>query len=725
MNRSVNDLTRFFRPLHSALSGAGIWGVIVVAGMFLTLLSGEWAARMAANTQLEGVRHSSEIQSLALRGTVAQYRHIPFMAAQNEDIVKLLTKTGVSPSNLKDNINRYLDTVSRRTGAEALYVMDARGLTLVSSNRDFIGDNYAFRPYFETARAGGTGLFYAVGTTYKVPGLYVAVPVLHNDQVIGVVAVKVSLRDIERSWGRSGDPVALVDERGVVFLGSQPEWTYKAVRPVIENDRLWMIRKKQYGNQTEFALVPWETSPSNEGYQVTTTIGGRPAHYLAVDIPLAEFGWTLVVMASQKPVDQARYSAMAIVALLGLSLVATTSYWRQRERRMRDLRRMQAELENRVRSRTRDLNEAIALRKSMEDSLLVGMCASDMQGRVTYVNAAMTQLTGYSAQELKVAMPPYPYWHPNDKDKDREEYDRSMQGLAPRTGFESRYLHRSGHDVHTMVYTAPLRDAEGVQIGWMSSIVDITPQKLAEERQRDAEHQRREIQIEMEKTAQLARLGEVSSILVHEITQPIAAISNFASAATAFAEQGQTELFVQNMDALKTQTQRAKQVIKRIQNWAKQRPPEVQQSAVIDIIERALNLLHNEVLRSKASVTTTADQDLPTTLVDRVQIEQVFINLISNALQAMQTVPARQRRLLIQVSHLDSSLMVRFQDSGPGVAPVLVGKLFESFFTTREEGLGLGLKICRTILETHGGRLLYESGPDGGAVFNVVLPVRT
>jgi C4-dicarboxylate-specific signal transduction histidine kinase len=146
---------------------------------------------------------------------------------------------------------------------------------------------------------------------------------------------------------------------------------------------------------------------------------------------------------------------------------------------------------------------------------------------------------------------------------------------------------------------------------------------------------------------------------------------------------------------------------------------------VTDIIEHALNLLHNEVLRSKANVTTTADQDLPTTLVDRVQIEQVFINLISNALQAMQTVPARQRRLLIHVSHLDSSLVVRFQDSGPGVAPGLVGKLFESFFTTREEGLGLGLKICRTILETHGGRLFYESGPVGGAVFNVVLPVRT
>lgn len=392
---------------------------------------------------------------------------------------------------------------------------------------------------------------------------------------------------------------------------------------------------------------------------------------------------------------------------------------------MRDLRSMQARLEERVQARTRDLNQAIAFRNSMEDSLLVGMRARDMEGKVTYVNAAMTELTGYTEEELIGAIPPYPYWHPDDKDKDREEYERSMRGLAPRTGFESRYLHRSGHDVHTMVYTAPLRDAEGVQTGWMSSIVDITPQKQAEARQGEAELQRREIEVRMEKSAQLARLGEVSSILVHEITQPIAAISNFASAATAFAEQGRTELWVKNMDSLKAQTLRAKEVIQRIQNWSKQRPPKFLPCHMPDIVERALSLMHNEVLRSKASVSTHFAPGLPKTLADRVQLEQVLINLISNALQAMQALPPRQRRLLIEVGHSESSLMIRIADSGPGVAPEVEDKLFESFLTTKEDGLGLGLKICRTILETHGGRLTYERAADGGAVFIVVLPVRT
>jgi PAS domain S-box-containing protein len=361
----------------------------------------------------------------------------------------------------------------------------------------------------------------------------------------------------------------------------------------------------------------------------------------------------------------------------------------------------------------------------MEDSLLVGMRARDKDGRVTYVNAAMTTLTGYSEQELINSSPPYPYWHPDDNEKDWDEYLRSMQGLAPRAGFESRYLHKSGHDVHTMVYTAPLINAAGEHTGWMSSIVDITPQKLAEERQVEAELQRREMEVRMEKTAQLARLGEVSSILVHEITQPIAAISNFASAATAFAEQGRTELWARNMEALKAQTLRAKEVIQRIQNWSKQRPPKFLPCDMPDIVERALSLMHNEVLRSKASVTTHFAPDLPETLADRVQIEQVVINLISNALQAMQALPPRQRRLRIDVSHTESSLMVRIADSGPGVAPEVVDKLFESFLTTKEDGLGLGLKICRTILETHGGRLSHASAPDGGAVFIVVLPVRT
>ena len=705
---------------------------VAFLGLPLIFLSGEWAARVAIGAQVEAVRHTSEIQSLALRGTVAQYRHIPYMTAQSEAIIRLLSAApGSMQKELKQPINLYLEAVSRRTGADALYVMDADGNTLVASNwsdpKTFIGENYSFRPYFRDARAGGVGIFFAIGTTYKVPGLYVSVPVRLNDEVIGVVAVKVSLRDIENSWARAGDPVALYDQRGVIFLGSRPEWAYKAVRNVSEEDRLWMVNNRQYGDLANFPLVPWKVdqSPDQEGYSLVAELGGTSSEFLAVENPLPEFSWTLVVMASRKPVVVARYTAMAIVALVTLTLVATSSYWRQRERRMQDMRRMQEELEGRVRLRTRELQEANAFRKSMEDSLLVGMRARDMQGKVTYVNAAMTELTGYAAEDQINAVPPYAYWHPDDQEKHWGEYVMSMQGLAPPSGFESRYLHPSGRDVHTMVYTAPLRDAEGLQTGWMSSIVDITPQKLAEERQRQAEQQRRDMQLEVEKTAQLARLGEVSSILVHEITQPIAAISNFASAATAFAEQGHAELFVQNMDALKTQTQRAKAVIRRIQNWAKQRPPEVQQCSVSDIIERALILLHNEVLRSKASVTTTADRDLPTMLVDRVQIEQVFINLISNALQAMLAVPARQRRLRIHAIHTDSGLVVRFEDSGPGVAPEVVGKLFESFFTTREEGLGLGLKICRTILETHGGRLTYERAAAGGAVFSVVLPVRT
>lgn len=730
--KNSRSLARLVRSLQSARTRGIFWVAVAILGPSLIFLSGEWAARVAMGTLVDTVHHNAEIQSLALRGTVAQYRHIPYMTAQSEAILKLLSATpGSMQKDLKQQINLYLEAVSRRTGADALYVMDADGNTLVASNwsdpKTFIGENYSFRPYFRDARAGGVGVFFAIGTTYKVPGLYVSVPVRLNEQVIGVVAVKVSLRDIENSWARAGDPVALYDQRGVIFLGSRPEWAYKAVRTVSEEDRRWMVDNRQYGDAVNFSLVPWKVnhSPGQEGYAVEASIGGASSEFLAVENPLPEFDWTLVVMANRRPVSVARYTAMAIVALLTLSLLATLSYWRQRERRMQDMRRMQEELEGKVRLRTRELQGANAFRKSMEDSLLVGMRARDMQGKVTYVNAAMTQLTGYTAQEQINAVPPYAYWHPDDEEKHWGEYVMSMQGLAPPSGFESRYLHRNGYEVHTMVYTAPLRDAEGVQTGWMSSIVDITPQKLAEERQLEAEQQRRDIQIEMEKTAQLARLGEVLSILVHEITQPVAAISNFASAATAFAEQGRTDLWEKNMDALKAQAQRAKEVIQRIQNWAKQRPPEVQQCDVPAIVEHALSLLHTEVLRSKASVTTTADKELPTTLADRVQIEQVFINLISNALQSMQAVPARQRRLLIHVSHAESNLVIRFSDSGPGVAVELADKLFESFFTTKEDGLGLGLKICRTILETHGGHLYYESAPSGGAVFNVVLPVRT
>ena len=142
-----------------------------------------------------------------------------------------------------------------------------------------------------------------------------------------------------------------------------------------------------------------------------------------------------------------------------LALLLGGLYWRQRERRLTEQREARAELEARVQERTQELQQAHAFRKAMEDSLLVGMRARDLEGRIIYVNPALCEMCGYRAEELVGRKPPYPYWHPDDMEQHWLDNEATLSGRAAHTGFESRMRHRDGHDVHTMLYTAPLIDA--------------------------------------------------------------------------------------------------------------------------------------------------------------------------------------------------------------------------------------------------------------------------
>eukprot|EP01036_Dinobryon_divergens_P006932 gene6932-9212_t len=198
-------------------------------------------------------------------------------------------------------------------------------------------------------------------------------------------------------------------------------------------------------------------------------------------------------------------------------------YWQLRERRFAEQRDARRDLELRVRERTHALDEAHAFRKAMEDSLLVGMRARDLEGRIVYVNAAMCDMVGYRADELIGQLPPYPYWHPDELDRHWNDSDTVLAGKASPQGRENRLRHRDGSDVYTMFYTTRLIDGHGQHIGWMSSVVNITAQKRAEEQQQQREAQLQRVQ-------RVITVGEMASTLAHELNQPLAALANYAAA---------------------------------------------------------------------------------------------------------------------------------------------------------------------------------------------------
>ena len=696
------------------------WAVAAVLGLALIAAAGQWAARREASFQLDSIHRAIEVHALGLRGAAAKYSYLPFTAAQHPDVLAALAQPHDPVA--QQRANRYIEEVNLRAGSDALYLIDLQGMTLAASNwqtaQSFVGQSYANRPYFLDARAGRNGQFYGVGQTTGEPGLFISAPVQQGGAVRGVLTVKVSLRQIQDTWAYVRDPILLADARGIVFLGSVPSWIYQAKRALGEDDLAWVQRHQQYGARHSFAQLPWQrdATPDAEGYRVRTSLAGQPREFLAVDEALPDLGWTLTVMADYATVTRARERSWMLGLLCAGLLLLGGLYWRLRERRFAEQRDARRDLEVRVRERTLELDQAHAFRKAMEDSLLVGMRARDLEGHIIYVNPALCEMTGYRADELLGRLPPYPYWHPDDVEQHWQNNEATMTGQAAMSGFESRIRHRDGHEVFTMVYTARLINAHGQHSGWMSSVVDITAQKRAELRQRQNDEQ-------LQHAQRLASLGEMASTLAHELNQPLAALSNFASAAKAFAEQGRSDLLVSSLDETMAQAQRTAEIVRRIRGFVRQRTAGAEDCGVATLVANVLALLQGEMRQQQARAALRIPATLPAVRGDRVLLEQVLLNLVLNSLQAMHATPVERRLVEIDAAVVASRMHIRVADRGPGIDAAIAEQVFAPFFTTKDGGLGLGLNICRTIVESHRGRLTFANRVDGGTVFTLELEV--
>jgi two-component system, LuxR family, sensor histidine kinase DctS len=716
-----------------------LWLLAGVAAIAIVWGAGHWAEQRELARLRDATAHKLEVHAQGLASLTARHEYLPFTAAQSADLAQALV---TRPSNaVPKTVCRYavaceyLEAVNQKAGSSVLYLMNTEGTTVASSNwstgKSFVGSNYRQRPYFSEALEGRLGRFYGIGLTSGEPGFFMASPLRRQGEIVGVVAVKVALDDIETSWTPSVDPIVLFDRRGIAFLSSVPAWKFMTRRVLSEGDLSAVKLDEQYGRRTDFKLLNWpHDTPQSDPYFVTTVIDGSTRSYMAMDRRLEPLGWTLTVTSDQQAVAEAGFEARLGAVLSVALLVLAALYWQLREKRYVEqkqagqaLHQANDELEARVIERTRDLEvadtalrEEHAFRKSMEDSLLVGMRARGLDGRMIYVNEALCRMTGYSADELVGTFPPYPYWHPKAlKEHERQNADM-LAGRAPTTGYESLIRHRDGRDVYTMIYAAPLIDAGGTQTGWMSSVVDITAQKRSEERQRQQEEK-------LQQTDRLVSLAEMATTLAHELNQPLMAMSNYVSVARQLATQGNKATLEQTMGSISEQVQRAAEIVRRIREFARRHTPRLESCQLNALMGNVLTLISPEARRLGFRISSQLQDDLPTVRGDGVLLEQVMFNLIRNGIDASASQPTANRTIEVATSRTDSTLRVSVADRGTGIAPDVAAKLFESFFSTKETGMGLGLNICRTIIESHHGRLWHESRAGGGTVFSFTLPL--
>jgi len=374
------------------------------------------------------------------------------------------------------------------------------------------------------------------------------------------------------------------------------------------------------------------------------------------------------------------------------------------------------------------LAEALAFRRAMEDSLVTGLRARDLQGRITYVNPAFCTMLGFSADELKAADEP-PYWPPERRAEYQRRHaqrllpDAAALNAAAREGYETEFMRRNGERFPVMIYEAPLVDGQGSQTGWMSAVLDLSAQRSVEELSRQQQER-------LQATARLATVGEMASLMSHELNQPLSAIASYASGSLNLLDapdglDAQTPAMLrQALERINEQAERAGRVIKSVHDFVRRREQLHEAIGVDALLDAVLPLVRLQARKSGTRIEMDLPTPAPRVMCDRTMLEQVLLNLTRNGIQAMDAAtPAAERvlRLVVRQTH---ARWVSFSvvDAGPGIPPEVAARLFTPFYTTRREGMGLGLSLCRTVIEQHGGALDFSAAPGGGTEFRFTLP---
>jgi len=442
----------------------------------------------------------------------------------------------------------------------------------------------------------------------------------------------------------------------------------------------------------------------------TTAEPARTPEGLRYERPLAGFKDTTLRLTPYEALVSWRQNTRTLALLAGLLLLgAAASHLLRREMR-------------RVAHAVVVSQSEAAWRQSMEDSALVGLRARDPAGRILYVNKTLCDMVGYSREELVGLLPPLPFWPPESVDAMMARNRITLDGQAPRSGIELRWRHRDGHMIDVMLFESPLVNALGHHIGWMGSIVDISERKRLEER--DRQH----IDV-MAQHARLNDMGLLASELAHELNQPLTTIVSYSAGLKLALNKRQPvdPDLLEAVAEVHRHARKAGDIVNWIRKQSARSDPVRALCEVNTVVSEALARHQRHISRAGIVLEVGLAQDLPAVVADRIGIEQVVTNLIRNAVDALAKQP-RERRLAISTTRLPGAdgvsgpVCVVVRDNGAGLQGRTIDALCATFFTTKPEGMGLGLGICRSIVESHGGTLTAAEVPQGGAQFCLSLP---
>jgi PAS domain S-box-containing protein len=370
----------------------------------------------------------------------------------------------------------------------------------------------------------------------------------------------------------------------------------------------------------------------------------------------------------------------------------------------------------------RDLAAREAKIRRLVDANIIGIVVWQADGAIREANDAFLGMVGYEREDIVAGRL---LWTDLTPPEWREADERALAQIV-KTGraqpFEKEYVRKDGRRVPVMIGATSF-EAEGKE--GVAFVLDVTERKRAEQEARESERRYREVQTELAHANRVATMGQLTASIAHEVNQPIGAAAANAAAALRWlgAQPPNLQEAMLVLERSVNDAMRAGDIVGRIRDLVKKAPPRKDSVDVNEAVREVIELTRGEAVKHGVSTQAVLGEGLPLIRGDRVQLQQVMLNLIVNAIDAMSAMSEGPHNLLISTA-ADSSqgVSIAVSDSGPGLPPEASERVFDPFYTTKASGLGMGLSICRSIVDAHGGRLSAKPNVPCGAVFQFSLP---
>ena len=731
--------TSRFSRLLIGLSVLTLFGVLMMQ-----------TAAISRHQALQELQHKTEADLNRYIITVQQkldrFKDLPKLLSTHPDLLSILPHPDTEENKLR--LNLFLEEVNDIIGASDTYLMNREGLTVAASNwsmeRSFIGGNFSFRPYFIDAVGGGAGSYFALGTTSQQRGYFFSYPVYRNNEVVGVIVVKIDLNDVEDHWNDPLQDILVTDNDDVIFISTRPDWKFRTLTPLPVEDQRRVQESLRYGDNP---LVPLDITlrePLMAGIELVTMKAVTNAsaegdnrnqqHYLLMTQSIENAGLNVSMLSNMKVVDQKVLAAMVQVAFIYIALMLLIWVLRVRYR----LKLQQQDFQLREH---KALEESEARIRAIIDHTHAGLITLDEAGTVRYMNPTAEKLFGVTADELRGQ-----YLSPLFSEAARTLCWRYIMDETTDTAelsIEADAQHKNRQSFPVELTLGRMSVAS--EKLFMLTIHDITERKQYEQKLRDVTEalecrvqertkdlvqtnarlmeemsQHRHTQNELIQTAKLAVLGQLSAGINHELNQPLTAIRNYADNGLAFLERGKLAPVSNNLKEISGLTERMAKIIHPLKEFSRKSTNCIEPVSLKQIRDGVMSVMYGRFEKEQVNVSWPDEVDRVWIMADRLRLEQVFVNLLTNALQAVSD--QHDKVIAVTTQSTDAVTDIFVRDNGPGVSDP--ERVFEPFYTTKSsgQGIGLGLPISQRIIESFYGELTVHQHPQGGAEFCVRLP---